>query len=231
MSPESPARPNRALLLKLGIVAVAGLVVLALVWRGLDLRAALAAFLAALREAGPAVFFTAMAILPACGAPLLTFVLPAVAAFGPQLGTVNVVLLSLAAITVNLCLAYAVARRGLRPLVQGLVTRLGYRLPAVDSGDAVDLLVLLRVMPGVPFVVQNFLAGLAEIPFGKYVGVSVLLAWPINTAFLLFGDALLHGQGRAALLTLCVIVALTALLHLVRKHYERRKKPAEDAAA
>ena len=41
---------------------------------------------------------------------------------------------------------------------------------------------------------------------------------------LLFGDALLHGKGKIALLSLCGVVALTTLLHLVRRHYERRKK-------
>jgi len=227
MASKAPARTNRTRWLKLGAAAALTVIGAVLVLRGFDLRAALATFLDALREAGPAVFFTAMALLPACGVPMLTFVLPAVAAFGPELGTVNVVLLALTALTLNYCLAYAVARRGLRPLVQWLVTRLGYKMPTVQSGDAVDLLVLLRVTPGVPFVVQNFLAGLAGIPFGKYFWVSALIAWPINLAFLLFGDALLHGKGRAALLTLCAVVALAALLHLVRKHYERRKRTIE----
>ncbi len=222
-----PARPPlRPLLLK----AAAAAVVLAagglLVLRGFDVRGAVDAGLAALRGAGPVAFFTAMAVLPACGAPALTFVLPAVPVFGPQLGTANAVLLGLAALTVNYCLAYALARGALRPLLQRVVTRLGYRLPEVDTGDATDLVILLRVTPGVPFVVQNYLAGLSRLPFGRYFVVSALIVWPINTAFLLFGDALLHGKGKVALLSLCAIVALTTALHLVRRHYERRRKAA-----
>lgn len=218
-----PSRKNRALLVKLmlaaGALAVAGVLVL----RGFDVRGALQAFLGALQDAGPWWFFAAMAVLPALGAPMAMFVLPAVAAFGPQLGTVNVVLLALGALTVNFCLAYALARRGLRPLVQWLVTRLGYRLPAVDSSDAIDLLILLRVTPGVPFVMQNFLAGLAQAPFGKYLLVSAAIAWPLNTAILLFGEALLQGKGKVALITLGAIIGLVAVLHLVRRHYERRR--------
>jgi uncharacterized membrane protein YdjX (TVP38/TMEM64 family) len=220
-----PARPSlRPLLLKAAVllaVLVAGAV---LVLRGYDVRGAVEAGLAALRGAGPVVFFTAMAILPACGFPALTFVLPAVPVFGPQLGTATAVLLGLAALTFNYCLAYGLARGALRPLLERLVVRLGYRLPEVETGDAADLVILLRVTPGVPFVVQNYLAGLARLPFGRYFVVSAVIVWPINTAFLLFGDALLHGKGKVALLSLCAIVALTTGLHLVRRHYERRRK-------
>lgn len=222
-----PARPPvRPLLLKAAVLLAVLVTGAVLVLRGFDVRGAIDTGLAALRGAGPVVFFSAMAILPACGVPALTFVLPAVPVFGPQLGTTTAVVLGLAALTVNFCLAYALARGALRPLLERLVVRLGYRLPEVDTGDATDLVILLRVTPGVPFVVQNYLAGLSRLPFGRYFLVSVLIVWPINTAFLLFGDALLHGKGKVALISLCAIVALTTGLHLVRRHYERRRKAA-----
>lgn len=223
--PAAPAH-RRPLLLK---AAAAGLVLLAgavLVLRGVDLRGLLATTLELLRSAGPVAFFGAMALLPAFGVPASVFVISAVGIFGPQFGTTTAVLLSLGALTFNFCLAYALARRGLRPLLTVLVTRLGYKLPEVESGDATDLMILLRVTPGVPFFVQNYLAGLAEIPFGRYFVISLLIVWPINAAFLLFGDALLHGKGKIALLSLCAVVALMTLLHLVRRHYERRRKAA-----
>jgi uncharacterized membrane protein YdjX (TVP38/TMEM64 family) len=225
MSDPAP-RSARALLVKLGIAAAALLVAAALLARGVDLKGLLDQGLALLREAGPVVYFLAMAILPACGVPMLTFVLPAVPLFGAQLGLPLTLALAMIAQTANFLLAYGLARGALRPLLQKLVTRLGYKLPEVEAGDATDLIILLRVTPGIPFVVQNYLAGLARVPFGRYLLVSALIAWPLNLAFLLFGDALLHGKGKVALLSLCAVVALTTGLHLVRKHYERRKKAA-----
>lgn len=225
MSDPAP-RSARALLLKLGAAAAVGLVGAVLLARGVDLKALLDQGLGLLREAGPAVYFTAMALLPACGVPMLTFLLPAVTLFSPQLGTPATLALALGAITANFVLTYALARRGLRPVLQRLVTRLGYKLPEIEAGDATDLIVLLRVTPGVPFFVQNYMAGLAEMPFGRYFVVSAIIVWPLNLAFLLFGDALLHGKGKVALLSLCALVALMTALHLVRKHYERRKKAA-----
>jgi uncharacterized membrane protein YdjX (TVP38/TMEM64 family) len=215
---------RRPLLLKALLAALVLAAGAMLVLRGVDLRALLDHTLELLRSAGPVVYFGAMAVLPALGVPASVFVIPAVGIFGPQFGTVPAVLLALGALTVNFCLAYLLARRALRPLLTALVTRLGYKLPEVESGDATDLMIMLRVTPGVPFFIQNYLAGLAEIPFGRYFVVSLLIVWPLNAAFLLFGDAILHGKGKIALLSLSGIIALTALLHLVRRHYERRRK-------
>ncbi|MBA3849876.1 MAG: hypothetical protein C0502_07755 [Opitutus sp.] len=222
----TPPRNARALLWKLGALGAALIAAAVLVARGVDLKGLVDSGLEVLRAAGPLAFFLGMALLPLAAVPMLAFSLPAVALYGPRFGTAGVVALSLAAMTVNFCLAYALARRGLRPLLQAVVSRLGYKLPEVDSGDATDLVILLRVTPGVPFFMQNYLAGLAEAPFGRYFAVSAIIAWPLNTAFLLFGDALLHGKGKVALLSLCAVIALMTVLHLVRRRYERRKKAA-----
>lgn len=155
---------------------------------------------------------------------MLTFTLPAVSLFGPTLGTPLVVVLALLALTGNLIITYALARRALRPLLEKLCVKFGYKLPEADAGDATDLVILLRVTPGVPFMVQNYLSGLANIPFGRYLLVSCLVAWPQAIAFMLFGDALMHGKGKLALIGLCSLMALTAGTHMVRKHYERKKK-------
>lgn len=223
---SSAPKENRALLFKLG----AGVVVLGvgavLVLRGVDVRALVERGLDLLRSAGPVAFFAGMALAPLAAVPMLTFSLPAVALYGERFGTAGVVALSLAAVTVNFCVSYALARRGLRPLLSGIVTRLGYKLPEVEAGDATDLIILLRVTPGVPFFAQNYLAGLAQVPFGRYFLISAVIAWPLNVAFLLFGDALLHGKGKVALLSLLALLALLTATHLVRKHYERRKKAA-----
>lgn len=222
----APVRKNRATLLKLGAVAIVGAGAALVVLRGVDIRGLIDRGLELLRMAGPLAFFLGMALAPLLAVPMLAFSLPAVALYGDRFGTLGVVCLALIAVTFNFCLSYALARRALRPLLNWLVRRLGYQLPEVEAGDATDLIILLRVTPGIPFFAQNYLAGLAQVPFGRYFVVSALTAWPLNVAFLLFGDALLHGKGKVALLSLCAVAALTTATHLVRKHYERRKKAA-----
>ncbi len=221
---ESSPRPNRALLIKLVVGLLLLLVGGVLVARGINLRAWLDQGLTLIRDAGPVAFFTAMAILPALGAPILAFSLTVGPAFGEQLGMPAVVGFSLLALLVNMALSYFLARRALRPLLQKLFVRLGYRLPQAAEGDATDLIVLLRVTPGLPFPVQNYLLGLAGVPFRKYLVVSCLIVWTLTTAVILAGDALLKGRGQIALIALCLLLAFGAATHLLRKHYGKKKQ-------
>jgi uncharacterized membrane protein YdjX (TVP38/TMEM64 family) len=224
--PDTTPRPNRALLLKLAVVAAVLLVAAVLVARGVDLRGLVQQALTRVQAAGPLAFFSAMAVLPAVAVPLSPFSFTAGSIFGAQLGMPAVVACGLLAITINIVGTYLLASRALRPLLEKLIVRLGYQLPRVEDGDAADLIILMRVTPGMPFPLQNYLLGLARVPFGKYLLISCAVQWPFNTAFIIFGDALLHGKGKVAIIGIGALLALTAGTHLVRRHYGRRKKAA-----
>jgi uncharacterized membrane protein YdjX (TVP38/TMEM64 family) len=231
--PAIPAPRKKLPLLKLGAAAAIVLGVVLLAVSGGDVRGLVARVgewinrgVALISAAGPVAFFTAAALGPAVGVPSLTFILPAGPAFGERLGMTNVVLLSIAASTVNFILSYWLARRALRPLLEKVVVRLGYDLPKVEAGDTTDMILILRLTPGIPFCVQNYLLGLAEVPFGKFFLLSFLLATPQNAAFVLFGDALLHGKGKMLLYAGGAIVAMVSGTHLLRRHYGRKKSLA-----
>ncbi|MDB6113716.1 MAG: associated Golgi protein [Lacunisphaera sp.] len=223
MSEPAPRpRPNRALLLKLAAVAVVLLVAGGLVLRGLDWKTLLDQGLDLLRGAGPVAFFVGMTLLPAVGVPVSAFLLTAGPVFGPQFGLGWVIVLCLLAVTANMILTFFLASRAFRPLVEKLLTKLGYKLPQAGANDATDLIILLRVI-GLPFPAQNYLLGLAGLPLGKYVLVSCLVSFPMNVAMIFFGDALLHGKGKLALLGFCLLLALMAATQLLRKHYGKKR--------
>jgi uncharacterized membrane protein YdjX (TVP38/TMEM64 family) len=158
------------------------------------------------------------------------FALAAGPLFAERMGFVTVALCGIAAITFNLTVTYWLARRWLRPWLTRFLTRNGYALPVVESGDVTDLIVLLRVTPGLPFLVQNYLLGLAEVPFGRYLAISCAVQWTFNIAFMFFGDALNQGRGKMVLLAIMALAALTVGTHLLRKHFGK-KKAAPTAAA
>lgn len=189
----------------------------------LQFKTAVVGWLAA---AGPAVFFGAMAVLPAFGVPNSPFALTAGPVFGERLGMLGVTLLGLTALSINLTVTYWVARRWLRPLCKRLLERFGYRLPAVATGDVTDLIVLIRVTPVLPFFAQNYLLGLADVPFGRYLVVSVGIQGSLNAGFILFGDALNKGHGKMALTAVLLIAMLAVGTHLLRKHYGNKKAAA-----
>jgi uncharacterized membrane protein YdjX (TVP38/TMEM64 family) len=191
-----------------------------------ETRGLLDALIVALRDAGPAIFFTAMAVLPACGFPMLVFLLTAGPAFAPSLGMPWVVVLALLAMVVNFMGSYFLARQALRPLLERLMQRLGYRLPEVGAGDALDMIIILRVTPGVPYFVQNYLLGLARAPVVQYAVASSVLSLPVGGGLVVFGRELQSGRAGAMIATAGVLLALFAALHLVRRHYGAKRKGA-----
>lgn len=215
-------KARRKLLLKLAL-ALAVLLALGLALHlGLDLRALMKRGFEFISTAGPLVFFGAMAIMPGLGTPMLAFVLPAAPIFAERYGLGAVIAMALVAITVNFMLTYALARWAFRPLLTRLLSRLGYRMPALEGSDSTDLLIILRVTPGIPFCVQNYLAGLASVPLGRYIAISIVFTYAFNTGFLLFGEALLKGKGGLALFSIGALMALAAGTHLLRKRYARK---------
>ena len=226
MSSE-PALKKKFPLLKLAIVAVMLGVAALLIVRGVDVRGRIEQALTLLRSAGPVAFFLAMAILPAIGVPASPFTLTAGSAFGPTLGMPLVVILCLAAIMVNVVFTYFLARETLRPLLEKLMTRLGYKLPEVAPEDMTDLAIIVRVTPGSPFPVQNYLLGLARVPFGPYLLVSFIVQGIYTPVFVLFGDALLHGKGKMALIAGSLLVVAIVVTHWARKHYGKKAKGEE----
>lgn len=224
--PSAPAAAKKLPWVKLAVVAVVLIAIAVLILQGLDLRAYFDQGMALIRSASPTVFFLSMALLPAVGVPLLAFVLSAGPLWAERMGMGTVVALSLLAVTVNFTLTYFLARRALRPLLKRIIVRLGYKLPEVEEKDATDLIVIMRVTWGIPYCVQNYLLGLAEVPFGKYFVLTAILSLPQNAAGLLFGDAIMHGRAKTLVIVGGLLIALVAVTHLVRRHYSRKKAAA-----
>ena len=210
------------LLLKLAVGLVALGVLAAVLLRGVDLRAQVERTMEAVREAGPVAFFSAMAVLPAVGFPIIVFFLSAGPAFAPTWGLPAVIAACAAALACNLTFAYWLARYALRPLALKLVKRLGYQLPAVRPEDHFALTALVRLTPGPPYFLQCWLLGIAETRFPIYLGVSLSISMAYGTAALLAADSLLKGRGGMAVAGLTLLVAIVIATRLVRKRMSRR---------
>lgn len=196
----------------LAVLAAAGT---AFVFRD-DLRLFAGRVVDLLRTAGPWLFFSAMAILPAVGFPLLPFVLTAGVAFGPTLGTATVVACGMTALAANALLTYFMASSALRPLVLRLLTWIGWRLPSVPPGGAWQVAFIVRLMPGPPFWLQGYALGLMRIPLLPYLVGSVSVPGAYFAAVTIGGTAFLEGRGRTALLALAVLGAVAIAVRILR---------------
>lgn len=209
------------------VAGLAGLLVLIFILsRTTGLSEAVDRVVTLLREAGPVVFFLAMALLPAVGFPMFAFTLAAGPVFGPTLGAGWVIVCSVAAVVVNLLLTYWLANHALRPLVSRLLTYFEFRLPESTAGSAWQVALIVRLTPGPPFWVQSYLLGLIRVPLTPYLVVSTLVMTGYIVALVLGGEALAHGDGRLAFGAAGGLVVLVALMQLLRQRTTRRKAAA-----
>ncbi|BET69675.1 hypothetical protein ASA1KI_45930 [Opitutales bacterium ASA1] len=167
---------------------------------------------------GPVPFFLGLAILPAVGAPATPFYLLAGASFGTKVA-VPVVLGGLA---VNLALSYVMARWVMRPLIVKIVKRLGYEIPLARHEDRWNLTLLVRITPGPPYPIQNYVLGLAGVPFGVYMVVSMGVASCFAVAFTVFGESLMSGRSGLIFFGVSMLVAAFVAIRLVRGMVQRR---------
>lgn len=228
MTLETTAPPARKLpIVKLGIglvvLAIAGVLVLRHVGMA-QLVAWLDQFIAFIRDLGPWVFFSGMALLPAVGAPMSAFTLVAGEAFAPQMTVPGVIVTVGVAIAANIAITYWLARYALRPLLTKLVARYGYAVPRVTKDTALSVALVVRLTPGPPFFLQSYLLGLAEVPFRLYLLVSWLAVMPLALAFVLLGKAAREGHFGKIGAVLGLIVVALVVVQIVRRRLAAKRE-------
>jgi uncharacterized membrane protein YdjX (TVP38/TMEM64 family) len=239
-SPETPPQPlhkryKRGLIIAFVVGVLLAAALAALFWpqaKALILSAkdVLVALITTIREAGPGWFFAAFTILPAFGVPLSLFTFTVAPTFASQIGLGWVMVFSALSLLFNIAFSYWLARYALRPVIEALVRRLGYKLPHVEPDEHVALAIMLRVVPGPPYAVQSYILGLARVHFFPYMIVSFIGQFGWTLAAIFFGDALMKGgSGKTGFIALSLIVALVIGTRMLRKRYAKKApvKPRE----
>lgn len=161
---------------------------------------------------GPIPFFAAMAILPSFWAPVSPFLLLAGAIYDMPTALIG----CSAALATNMALSWVLAGKLFRPLFERLVHRFGYSIPNINRESMVTVAVLLRITPGMPFPLQNYLLGLARMPFLWYMGISLPLTLAFALSIVLFGDAVLKGNVGLVMLAISLFIVLSFVVRYLR---------------
>lgn len=178
-----------------------------------------------LRLAPFPLFLLLAALLPLAGFPVVALYLAAGVIYSPLLGlpaTLGGIALSL---LLNLLLSHWISRVFHGP-VQRLLQRFKVPMPTFGSLPAWKVVLLVRITPGAPLVMQNYLLGLMRTPLVPFIAVSlpveILIAWGYMAA----GKSVATGQwgwlaGGIGMVAFAVLGAT-----LIRDHL-RAKNPAE----
>jgi len=170
------------------------------------------------------VFLVAMVLLPLGPFPVSVLFVLAGARFGALAGFCFAML----ALAVNMTLGYWLARRVVRSPLERWLARRGTAVPRLAPGDELKFLLLFRIAPGMPLFLQNYILGLAEVGFGRYLAVSLLAQVPYALGFVWFGQALTESSGWKVLLTVAGLAAIVLVVSLLRSWLSRRQRGGEE---
>ncbi len=168
-------------------------------------------------EERPAMIFVAIVILPAAPFPVSVLLLAAGAVYGERYGPFRAALIALAAITLNLTWTYWFARYPARRLVQRLIRRFDVEIPKLPDHHVRRFTIIFRITPGLPFFLQNYILGLAEVPFRVYFTVSLLAQTVWTFGFVISGGAILKGKAGVAIAGICLLAVGVIVTRSLRK--------------
>ncbi|MEO8036070.1 MAG: VTT domain-containing protein [Acidobacteriota bacterium] len=159
-------------------------------------------------------------------APATVFIVAAGVVWGWKLGTAY----AMAGGLLGASLSYFVGRF----LGEGLLDRFGRAGAAVKSqveNGGFKALLIARLIPGPPFAVWNYGAGVARMKFGDYFFATLLGTLPAHLVMAYSADAIFNGtlSGGAAFRRLVVVMLLLLAAVLVPTLVKRRMERASRA--
>ena len=140
-------------------------------------------------------------------------------AFGPLWGMVAV----LTGATTRACTQFGVARWVGRETLLKLFKGRAGALHQYIGHNGFHAVLLIRLIPNVPYDMQNYGLGFSSVPFGPYMLATVLGIIPSSLAFVYLGDSLTDLRQLWKFLFAILLVAGLVIAQRVRTH---RRTPA-----
>lgn len=178
----------------------------------------------------PLLFFLALVILPAFPVPLSALLLMAGAVFEPRFGLLGASALTIVALAINMAWSYWAAAGPGRHLVEFILKRTRARIPDLPRGQAVQLLLILRLTPGIPYFLHNLVLGFLRTSFPLYMVLSVLIIGPVAVGWIISGGAIMDGRVGLAMLGLGIILIFAFVTRMIAGWLRRRQEAAAAAA-
>lgn len=167
---------------------------------------------------GPLVYMGLFAVLPAVFFPVAVLALGGGLAFGLLWGSVYTFIGALVNCALMFLLSRYVGRARISPYVKKRMNpKWQERLANAGGPQGFLLLILLRLIPAVPYNLINYAFGLTDISFGAYMLASGLGIIPGTFVFINIGDKAQQTASPAFWISLGLLAALCILTALLGK--------------
>lgn len=214
--PSSDARPSRVrIVLALATIAV---VFIGVRMSGVSSVGELNARVDTLGPWAFVGFVLAYALAVVAFVPASALTVAAGLVFGWLLGTVLVIV----GATLGAAGAFLLARSSARPLAQRFAGRYVERIDGLVGNRTFMTVLLLRLLPLVPFSASNYAFGLARFRFDHYVLATAIGIIPGTAAYVAFGNSLADVGSAPFWYSIGALVSLAVVSGLIAHRIHRR---------
>lgn len=158
-------------------------------------------------------FFLGVALLPLLGFPSTPLFVLAGVTFPPLAAIGGVA----ASIALNLCLSHWLANRWMRAPVERGMKRWRISWPEHDSHQALRALVVLRLTPGLPAFLKNYVTALLDVPFRLFLVISWFITFVYALGLIVMGDSLVNQNPVEAVIGAAILAVSYFLIRLVQR--------------
>lgn len=170
----------------------------------------------------PWLLFAGLVILPALPIPTSALLLLAGTVWRER--PLMACAFCLLAMALNMSWTYWLAARLGRELVVKLMSMMGFGIPELPKGNDLRAILFIRLTPGFPFFLQNYLLGFFRVPFRLYLLVSMLCNGLFTVGIVLSGVGLGDGKIVPVLSGIGLIVLGVLVTQWVRGWLAGRKE-------
>ena len=202
----------------LGILALTGLTILpAFLFSGTTSQG-IQSLIASFGIFAPIAYIALFALLPVVFFPVAVLAVAGGLLFGLVWGSVYTLIGAAINCAVMFLLSRSVGRKCVQSLVEQRVSPSWQaRLKRADGRSGFLLLILLRLIPAVPYGLINYAFGLSEMRFWPYMLASVIGIIPGTLVFINLGDKALDLTSPSFWIAIALIIALFVVTLLLGK--------------
>lgn len=168
----------------------------------------------------PLWLFLALVVLP--GLPIPTSALLFLAGVVWREQPLQACLIAILALTINLAWTYGLAAGFGRRTLDRIAAWCGFQIPELKDANQLRVVLALKLTPGIPMFVQNYLCGFLRVPFRLYLLVSLTSNGLIGTGFVLAGVGFGDGKLVPALAGFFLVILGALVIRWVRAGSSRR---------
>lgn len=170
----------------------------------------------------PWAIFWALVVLP--GLPFPTTALLVIAGVVWKNQPVMACVICMSAIALNMTWTYWLASGIGRGVVVRLFKLAGRGLPDFRRESDLRVILILRLVPGFPLFLQNYILGFLRVPFRLYLPVSVLCNGVMACGVVLSSSGIAGANFMPMISGIALIVLGVVVVHSLKKKLEAQKK-------